>query len=247
MYENKEVSTNWIKIGLRIVSVILVVLIIFKIVEIVRDNRTNVVEKDKMKEKITLLENAGKDHFKNITLPTTSGDSVTVTLEELIKEELIEEIKDTNDTVCNIQESKVQVIRLDSEYQYRTTLICDNYEDYLNSFTDISGSSEDDNVTITPNEEEVKPITTTTTKTTKKVTTTKKKTTTKKSYTVSFNTNGGSSIKSQTIQANDVVISPGAPTREGYVFVGWYYHGEKFDLKTKINQNYVLVAKWIKE
>ena len=244
MYEDKDVSTNWIKIGLRIISVILVVLIIIKIVDIVRDNRTNVVEKDKMKEKITLLESAGKSHFKEELLPTTSGDSKTVTLEELIKEELIEEIKDLNDKACDLKKSNVKVFRLDSEYQYKSTLVCENYEDYLNSFTEIKDEDKDNNITIKPSEEDTKPVTE---KTTKKPNKTTKKATTKKKYTVSFNTNGGSIINDQIIASNDVIVSPGAPKRAGYTFVGWYYHGEKFDLNTKINQNYVLVAKWIKE
>lgn len=242
MYEDKEVSTNWVKIGLRIVSVILIVLIIFKVVEIIKDNQSNVIEKDKMKEKIVSLESAGKNHFKEELLPVNVGDSVTVTLEELIKEELIEEIKDINDNTCNLEKSNVKVFRLDSEYQYKSTLICDNYEDYLNSFVEIKKDDKDTTVTIKPNEDEVIPITTTTVSTTKKPTTTKKR-----KYTVSFNTNGGSLIEDQIIEGNDVIISPGAPRRDGYTFVGWYYRGEKFNLNTKINQNYVLVAKWIKE
>lgn len=245
MYEDKGLSTNWVKIGLRIVSVILVILIIFKVVDIVKDNRTNVVEKDRMKEKITLLESAGKNYFKEELLPKKAGDSVTVTLEELIKEELIEEIKDINDETCDLEKTNVKVFRLDSEYQYKSTLVCKDYEDYLNSFVEIKHEDNENNVTIKPSEDDSKNDKVTTTK----KTTTKKTTTVpaKKKYTVSFNTNGGTLIKDQTILANDVIVSPGAPTREGFVFVGWYYHGEKFDLNTRINQNYVLVAKWIKD
>lgn len=245
MYEDKGLSTNWVKIGLRIVSVILVILIIFKVVDIVKDNRTNVVEKDKMKEKITLLESAGNNYFKEELLPKKAGDSVTVTLEELIKEELIEEIKDINDETCDLEKTNVKVFRLDSEYQYKSTLVCKDYEDYLNSFVEIKHEDNENNVTIKPSEDDSKnDKVTTTKKTTTKTTTTVPA---KKKYTVSFNTNGGTLIKDQTILANDVIVSPGAPTREGFVFVGWYYHGEKFDLNTRINQNYVLVAKWIKD
>lgn len=241
MYEDKELSINWVKIGLRIVSVILVVLIIFKGIDIISNNRTNVVEKDKMKEKITLLEKAGKDYFKEELLPKNSGDSVTVTLKELVDKELTDEIKDINDKTCDLEKSNVKVFRLDTDYQYKSTLVCENYEDYLNSFVEIKKENES-NVTIKPSEEEK-----TTTKATTKKVTTKKVNTTKKQYTVSFNTNGGSMINSQTVSESNVIISPGAPRRDGYIFVGWYYHGEKFDLNTKINQNYVLVAKWIKE
>lgn len=238
MYEDKGFSTNWIKIGLRIISVVLIVLILFKIVDLVGNNRTNVVEKDKMKEKISLLESAGKKHFTENLLPKETGDSKTVTLQELIDENLIDEIKDTKDKVCNTSESNVKVFKLDSEYQFKSTLKCDDYENYLNSFVEIKKEVNNNNdVTINPEEK-------TTTVITK---TTKKKTTAKKKFTVSFNTNGGSFISDQRVNANEQVVSPGAPKRDGYRFVGWYYHGEKFDLNTKINKDYVLVAKWIKD
>ena len=158
--------------------------------------------------------------------------------------ELIEEIKDTKDNACNVTESHVKVIRLDSEYQFKSTLKCSEYEDYLNSFVEIKSDNNEDNnnATIKPTE----PITTTTTTTKRVITTSKKKTTQVRKYTVSFNTNGGSAINDQKITSGNVIISPGAPKRSGYTFVGWYYHGQPFDLNTKINQDYVLVAKWIK-
>lgn len=242
MYEEKKVSINWVKIGLRIISVILIALIGVKVFEIVRDNRTGILGNDKMKEKIELLESAGKKYFKDELLPKEVGDSVTVTLAELIKEDLVDEIKDISDNVCNAEESNVKVIKLDSEYQYKSTLKCSSYEDYLNSFVEINAQDNvDKTVKINPTEQNV----TTTKKSTVK--TTSKKTTVRRIYTVSFNTNGGSLINDQYIKDGDVVISPGAPVRPGYRFVGWYYHGEPFDLNTKIKQNYVLVAKWIKD
>ena len=33
-------------------------------------------------------------------------------------------------------------------------------------------------------------------------------------------------------------------TREGYTFVGWFYHGQAYNFDTPINDNLVLVAKW---
>jgi len=42
------------------------------------------------------------------------------------------------------------------------------------------------------------------------------------SYTVTFDSQGGSSVPSQTIPANGLVIQPTDPTRAGYTFAGWY-------------------------
>ena len=98
-----------------------------------------------------------------------------------------------------------------------------------------------------------KPTTTTskksTTSTAKKTTTTSKKTTkkttttTSKKYTVSYNTNGGSYVSPTKVTPGSSITLP-TPKREGYRFVGWYYHGTKFNSGTKINKDYILVAKW---
>ena len=41
-------------------------------------------------------------------------------------------------------------------------------------------------------------------------------------YTIEFNTLGGTSVESQKLQYGDLVIVDEPPTREGYVFAGWY-------------------------
>ncbi|MBQ9986686.1 MAG: InlB B-repeat-containing protein, partial [Oscillospiraceae bacterium] len=46
--------------------------------------------------------------------------------------------------------------------------------------------------------------------------------TTSATFTVRFETNGGSKVKTVTVDKNDVVAEPEAPTKEGYKFDGWY-------------------------
>lgn len=66
-------------------------------------------------------------------------------------------------------------------------------------------------------------------------------------YTVSFNSNGGSSVASLKTDESGLIIRPEDPTREGYKFVAWQYNGEDFDFQTKITSNMTLVAKWEEE
>lgn len=66
----------------------------------------------------------------------------------------------------------------------------------------------------------------------------------KKKYTVTFNSNGGSAISSQTIEENSKVTKPSNPTRNGFTFLGWYYNNNQFDFNTKITSNLTLNAKW---
>lgn len=67
-------------------------------------------------------------------------------------------------------------------------------------------------------------------------------------YTVKFNTVGGSSVESQKIVWGEKINNPASPTKEGYTFDGWYLDA---NYKTKVDEvNYVVegdvefFAKW---
>ena len=65
-------------------------------------------------------------------------------------------------------------------------------------------------------------------------------------YVVTFDTDGGSEILSQTIKENELVIEPSSPTKNGYTFVEWQLDGERFDFDSPITSNISLVAIWEK-
>lgn len=66
-------------------------------------------------------------------------------------------------------------------------------------------------------------------------------------YAITFNTNGGSVVASQTVIEGNKVIEPEDPTREGYNFVGWYLDSElleAYDFNSEVTSNLALYAKW---
>ncbi len=65
-------------------------------------------------------------------------------------------------------------------------------------------------------------------------------------YTVSFDSEGGSSVASQTVQAGGHATRPSNPTRSGYTFVAWQLNGSNYDFGSAVNSNITLVAKWQK-
>ena len=65
-------------------------------------------------------------------------------------------------------------------------------------------------------------------------------------YTVTFNSNGGSSVASQTVNYNEKATQPSNPTREGYTFVGWQLNGNTYDFNIVVNGNITLTAVWDK-
>ncbi len=63
-------------------------------------------------------------------------------------------------------------------------------------------------------------------------------------YTITFNTDGGSSIDSQSIKENDKVVRPINPIRNGYDFANWYFDDEEYDFDLPVNSDLSLYAKW---
>ncbi len=237
--DNEKHSFNWLKIFLRVLIAFLLLLLCIKVISIIVSNQEIKKTNNVLQENLRVLDDVAKRYFKDDILPAEAGESVKVSVSHLIDTEAIDELKDEKGISCNYDKSFIQITRLDSEYQIKSYLDCNGNTDYMNSFVEIKKA----NVTI-------KPITTKTTKkknkkTTKKQTTTKVTTSNTIYYQVSFNTNGGNILPTQTIKKNSLVANV-TPTREGYIFIGWYCNGSKFDFKTKIDRDYVLVAKWIK-
>ena len=66
-------------------------------------------------------------------------------------------------------------------------------------------------------------------------------------YTVSFESNGGTPVDSQEITENGTVTKPEDPTREGYTFAGWYADEgleTPYDFSQAVTRNFTLYAKW---
>ncbi len=63
-------------------------------------------------------------------------------------------------------------------------------------------------------------------------------------YTVSFNSNGGSAVASQTIIAGGKATKPSDPSRDGYKFIGWMHNGGAYNFDSAVNGNVILTAEW---
>ena len=62
--------------------------------------------------------------------------------------------------------------------------------------------------------------------------------------TVTFNTNGGSTIPSEQVVIGQKISAPSTPSKAGYVFDDWYLNGEPFDFSRPITEDITLVAGW---
>ena len=66
-------------------------------------------------------------------------------------------------------------------------------------------------------------------------------------YSVEFDTNGGTSVSTLEVEEDGLITKPADPTKEGYVFVGWYYNDELYDFSKPVTGNITLEARWAEE
>ena len=71
--------------------------------------------------------------------------------------------------------------------------------------------------------------------------------TSSQTYTAQFDTNGGSAVDKVKTDKNGKIERPADPTKEGYIFVGWYSDSKltkPFDFSAELTANSTLYAKW---
>lgn len=75
--------------------------------------------------------------------------------------------------------------------------------------------------------------------------------TSKPTFTVSFDSQGGSEVPSQEVTQGEKATKPSNPTKEGFAFGGWYTSTENitvWNFETDVvTKNLTLYAKWVKE
>lgn len=65
-----------------------------------------------------------------------------------------------------------------------------------------------------------------------------------KFYTVNFQIGGGSAVESQQVEEGRGAMEPQVPSREGYRFIGWYFHGEPYNFRLPVMGDITLEAVW---
>lgn len=240
MYEERRNSFTLRDIILQILLIVLLVLImvwLFPTKNYLKQQ--NVVENDKLyTDYITSMTEAAKDYYTIAKVPTKTGDSVKMTLGEMIEEKLVLEIG--GNAVCDSKESYVEVTKMDTDYQLRVELSCEKYHDYVIVTIGCKDFCSNCDQTVTS------PITKPSTESTKPDEV-KPQPQVATKYTVTFDSNGGSAVSSQTVESGKTATKPINPTKEGYKFVEWTLNGVAYDFDTAVKSNITLVASWTKD
>lgn len=239
MYEeSKKKKFNWKGLIIKLIIIFALLFIILWLFPIGKNKKDNYSEA--FKNNVQTLKDVGSKFFTTSdNLPKKEGDSVKVSLSELIKDKKIDELKVKNKS-CDKEMSYIKAIKKKKGYELETTLVC---QDESNTSYTYLGCLD--------NCEEEKPTTTTTTttikvKTTKRLTTTSTTTTTttRTKYAVIFNKNMGSDVHTIYIEKGKKANKPIDPVRYGYTFKGWYLNDSLYNFEQEVNSNLVLIAKW---
>lgn len=75
------------------------------------------------------------------------------------------------------------------------------------------------------------------------------------SFTIYFNSNGGSDVNSITTDGKSIIVIPDDPEKEGFVFGGWFWDNNTFNqpftanslLNAPISSNMTVFAKWVED
>ena len=65
-------------------------------------------------------------------------------------------------------------------------------------------------------------------------------------YTVSFDSDGGTEVTSQTVESGKTATKPANPTKDGYTFTAWHKGEAEYDFSTPVTSNIILKANWSK-
>ena len=90
-------------------------------------NDSNVV----FNNNINYLQNVGTDYFTVDKLPKVVGESVTITLAELLDKKYILQITDKDGKLCSGEDSYVSVTKTETGYEMKTLLVCGSKGDFI--------------------------------------------------------------------------------------------------------------------
>ena len=242
MYESKKEKFDWkglvVKI-LIILAVLILFLMIFPLGGKKKDNYSN-----GFKDNLTKLKDVGGSYFDKDNLPGEVGDSIKVSLKDLINNKKIDTLK-VGKTTCNEDDSYIKIVKKSKGYELETTLICGDEKNTSYSYLGCIDNCQEKTTTTTTTTSTKKKTTTSKVVTTSKIITTT--TTTQAKYAVIFNRNMGSDVTTIYVNKGGIVGKPANPVREGYVFAGWYLDGELYEFNTPVKSNIILIAKWVRK
>ena len=85
-------------------------------------------------DNIDTMKDVATAYYTTARLPKTDGETVKLTLGEMLEKKMLLAIKDKNGKMCDADDSYVEITKTGNEYKMKVNLSCDDEEDYIISY-----------------------------------------------------------------------------------------------------------------
>ena len=129
MYSERKSGINWLNILIKVIFVIVFILLIiwlFPKVPNMTPFYSNV-----FRENISYMQDAAESYYTNDKLPKNVGDSVEMTLGEMIDKNIILPFVDKDGKECDTKASYVQITKNEKDYTMTVNLVCPSEKNTL--------------------------------------------------------------------------------------------------------------------
>lgn len=133
MYEERKSNFEIKSVILQILFVVLFVFILmwlFPSKQFVTDSVQGLYDRI-FNENILMMKDSAKSYFTTSRLPQNVGDSVTLTLSDMLDKKIVLPFVDSSGNQCDLKKSYVKVTKKDDEYVMKVNLKCTDQENYL--------------------------------------------------------------------------------------------------------------------
>lgn len=118
---------NWKQMLLKLITLLFVMFLIIFVIS--RINKNNKEKNLTLDNNIQMIANSALNFYSNNNLPQNIGDSNSILLEEMIKKDLINNLKDKKEKECNTLNSYSIITKIkEEEYRLKIFLTCPSEE-----------------------------------------------------------------------------------------------------------------------
>lgn len=128
VFMEKERKINWLGLFIKIIIIFVFILIIIWLISKIA---LKVKVSDAFKNNINNMETVATNYFKDVDLPKEKGESLKITLKEMINKGLIVSNDKDSSVSCDSSKSYSKITRKKSNYIMSTTLKCGDEKDTI--------------------------------------------------------------------------------------------------------------------
>ena len=149
MYEEGHRGFAFRSIILKLLLIVVIIFLIIwlfptkKYVKNLIDQRLGTGSNQVFTTNINTMKDAATSYFSGDRLPSKEGVSRTITLEEMLDENLLIDLTDSNGKKCNTKKSYATVTKNKSDYSLKVNLVCSDKKASINSYISSNGTCTD--------------------------------------------------------------------------------------------------------